>query len=390
MGVLYFKPSVALKDVGRDSNVFFSRDDEQSDITATVSPAAEGALRFGSRGFLTIKLGGAYVWYRRFHTLNHTNLTSGLKGNLNLRDLRFFAAADYLRHEERPSSELDQRARRTNVIQRVGAGYEYSPMTALDIIVKKERITYRDPDFVFQQCPVGCPTYTLTDFLSRTETTGNLRFTQKVMGRTRLVLDVQKRRYDFTTALPDRDASGERPVVGSMRDSGETRLLAGVELEPGAVLSGSLRAGTVDFRPKNVSDQRTRRGVWNAALNWRLGNRLALATVLDRGLQFSTFGGNLYYREDRRGAECVYHLNRLLGVEAGYDGYRLLYPTITQAPGFSGRRRDRIRILKGGLRFKLANRTTATLRVADRRRSSNIPDSEDRQVFVTTGVETTF
>jgi hypothetical protein len=99
----------------------------------------------------------------------------------------------------------------------------------------------------------------------------------------------------------------------------------------------------------------------------------------------------------------------LLGIEAGYEGYRLSYPAETLVPDpagggrppiFDGRRETDIRIRSSGLRFRLANRTTAVLKVAYRRRITNVPLSEpndvvifdptDRQTYLTTAVETTF
>lgn len=427
LGALSFRPSIALRDIGRDTNVFLSSADPLNAWTATLSPAVKGAVRFGTRGFVTMNLGGDYVWFspvsvsvtqtnsttgstttirQRRDDLSHTNLITAIKGNLVLRDLRLFASADYQRHEERPNNELDQRAKRTNLVQRAGVGYEYSPKTAVDFIVSRERVAYRDPDFQY-----GVPEpdrngngtldirrYTLDDLLTRNETTETLRLSQRIFGRTRLVLDAQAKRYNFLGTFPTRDVDGNLPLVGSVRDAAETRFSAGFEVDPGSVLSGSLRAGTIDFRPRlaPATDQNTTQAVWALNLNWRILSRVSLATGLDRELFFSTFSDNLYFRQDHLAVQCVYYLNRILGVEAGYDGYRLLYPTTSSVNGpsgtsiFQGRRRDEVRVLKGGLRFRVADRTFATLRVGTRRRTSNIPDSDDHQLLVTTGVETNF
>jgi hypothetical protein len=419
LGPIAFRPTIALRDVGKDSNVFLSRFNPISAWTATLIPMVDASMHFGNRGFITARVGPEFVWYspvsvelqdrdgtthHASQDLSHTNLISAIKGNLALRDLRFFASADYQRHEERPNNEIDQRAERTNLLQRGGVGYEYSPKTALDAIVSRERITYEDPDFRFT---VACPdndgdgtsdpcVYTIDDLLSRIERSITLRFSQRVLGRTRLIFDAQEKLYKFLADTPPPDVNGVPPLVGPYRDSSETRLMAGFELDEGGRIWGGLRAGTIDFQPERGPgrSQATTEPTWSGSLNWRLFRRFAFTTAVDRDLYFSTFSDNLYFRQDHAGLHCVYYLNRIVGVEVGYDGYRLVYPTATSffiGPfTFTERRRDEIDVYRGGFRFKLANRTVATVRLSSRARTSNIPGSEDNQLLFTTGVETIF
>src|SRR5262245_61201033 len=150
IGVFDYKPTFVLKNIGQDSNVFYDPDtgDPRSDFTATASPALDGLVGFGNRGFLTMHAQTDYVWYETYSNATHLDYQYGLRGNLNFRALRFFAAGGYDRVDERPSNELDARAQRTSHIQRGGAGYEVSPKTAVDLIFAKEKINYQDSDFV--------------------------------------------------------------------------------------------------------------------------------------------------------------------------------------------------------------------------------------------------
>lgn len=401
LGLLSYRPALTIKDFGRDSNVFLARKaDSRSDVTATLGPSLAGLARFGSRGFLTANLGLDYVWFRQFHALDHANISASVKGNLNLRKLRFFAAGEYQDRKERPISELDRSTQRTDILERAGAAWEYSTKTAVDAIVTNGRILYSDADFRYQ---AACDhdldgtnetcTYRLGDLLTRTETTATLRLSERVLGRTRLIFEAAARRYIFEGGLPTADASGTLPVVGSVRNSDDRRLSAGVEVEPGAALSGSLRLGQVDFRPHadRTRGQRTSEPIWNTSLSWRLGSRLAVSTSLDRDLTFSTFADNLYFRQEHAGLQCVYFLNRVIGLEAGDDEYALRYPTETPlGAGIYRRRRDDIRVLRAGVRYRIANRTTAALRIAARRRTSNIPGSEDSEVLTSFALETSF
>lgn len=407
---MQIKPLFSIKNIGRDSNVFLDADtrDPQSDVTATLSPSARGVLHFGSRGFLTFGGAADYIWYHRFGELTHLNYSATVRANLNLRSLRFFAAVDYQTKKERPNNEIDQRPVRTGDLERAGLGYEMSPRTAIDLIVGTEQIRYKDPDFVYRpygtrQRPPdrrcqrpdsngGCPSFTLQDLLGRREKLATLRVTHRVLGRTRLIVDAETRRHDFTSPVPQPDAHGRYPVVGSVRDADERRVLAGFEVERGGTLWGDLRAGITDLRPDVLTRQATRSMVGEAEITWRLGSRLLMTTGYDRDINFSIYGNNLHYNQDHEELQCIFFLNRVLGLEAGVERFRLVYPVVGKpaAPLFDERRQDEIRKISGGLRFRLANKTTAILKVQGRRRTSNIPGANDRQVVVTTGVETSF
>ena len=119
-------------------------------------------------------------------------------------------------------------------------------------------------------------------------------------------------------------------------------------------------------------------------------------TVLDRDLNFSVYGDNLYFQQQHAGVECLLFLNRYLGVESGYDAYKLDYPLVIGPRGerpvllFGDHRKDEIRKLSGGLRFRLTRKAALTVRVTRRNRTSNLPRADDRQTLLTTTVETTF
>jgi hypothetical protein len=398
LGFFTYKPNFALKNIGQDSNVFYDSDsgDARSDFTATASPAIDGMVTFGRRAFLTMHTQADYVWYETYSTATHLNLDFSLRGNLNFRNLRLFLSDGYQHVEERPSNELDHRSERVSRPKRFGVGYEVSTATAVDVIVARASVEYDDEDFIqYVSCPSKtpgvppdphCQQYRIGDLLSRTESSTTLRFTHRIFGRTRLVFDAAQLHHDFQSDVPPPDAHGNTPPVGSFHDARESRALAGFEVDRGGFLSGDLRFGITDFKPRVATELATQTMVGAATLNWRLGGRVALATAYDRDLYFSIYGSNLYFIQSHGEVECVFYLNRVLALDAGYGRYWLNYPRLgTEEP-----RSDEIRTPKGGLRFRIANRTVARLSVANWARSSNVPNNNTHQLLVTTGVETTF
>jgi len=396
LGFFTYKPAFALHDIGQDSNVFYDSDtgDARSDFTATVTPALDGLVTFGHRGFLTMHTNADFVWYETYANANHLNLDFSLRGNLIFRNLRLFAASGYQHADERPSNELDQRSKRTSRITRGGVGYEVSPATAIDVILSREGITYDDPDAIpLISCgkpgangEPRCSAYPLGDQLSRDETSATLRFTHRILGRTRIVLDAAELDHDFRSDVPPPDADGNLPPVGSFHDAKESRILGGFEVDRGGFLSGILRVGVTSFKPSVATELATRATVGSATLNWRVSGRIGLTTAYDRDLYFSVYGTNLYFIQSHGEVECLFYLNRVLALDGGYGRYWLDYPrTGPEEP-----RNDEIRTHKAGLRFKIANRTVATLSVANWVRSSNVPNNDSHQLLVTTGVETNF
>jgi hypothetical protein len=398
LGFLTYKPAFGLRNIGQDSNVFYDPDsgDPKSDFTATASPVLDGLITLGNRGFVTMHAKADYVWYETYSNVNHLDTGFSVRGNLNLRKLRLFLRTGYERAFERPSNETDQRAERISRPQRGGVGYELSPVTALDVIYARESIEYTDKDYVATtSCPShdpgdppvsGCHQYFLGDQLSRTESSTTLRVTHRVFGRTRLVLDAAEIHHDFQSDVPPPNANGDIPAVGSFHDARESRVLAGFEVDRGGFLSGLVRFGITDFEPKVATDLATRTSVGAATLNWRLGGRASLTTGYDRDLYFSIYGNNLYFIQSHGEVECLFYLNRVLALDGGYEQYWLDYPRT--GPGEP--RKDDIRVIKGGLRFRVANRTVWTVSVSDRVRTSTVPQNGNHQVLVTTGVETNF
>jgi len=255
LGFLTYRPAFSLHDIGQDTNVFYDSDtgDSKSDFTATLSPALDGLIAFGHRGFVTIHGQADYVWYETYANASHLNLDFSVRGNLNFRDLRFFASAGYRHSYDRPSNELDQRSQRTSRPQRAGIGYEISPATAVDAIVARESIDYQDKDFVpYIYCSAPAPgapatqrchNYLIGDLLSRTESSTTLRVTHRVFGRTRLVLDAAQVDHDFQSDVPPADAEGNIPPVGSFHDAKERRVLGGFEVDPGGSSPASCTSG---------------------------------------------------------------------------------------------------------------------------------------------------
>ena len=415
LGSFYVQPAVTIKNIGIDSNVYLTPVNPSRAYTATLGATGRGAIRFGSRAFVTLNAMGEYVWFSTpspapvqpagsgsLAELSHPNYGAGVKGNLNLRKLRLFAAEDYARYQERPTVEVNERPNIRHHIERGGVGYESSSRSAIDTIVTRETIDYSASSYTYYtSCLLDGTVYRsgpygIDDYFSRTETTGTLRFSQMITGRTRLILDGSLRSYDFATGLQPNNPCGGIPVVGAGRNAKETRVTTGVEILPGGTLVGSARIGLSDFRPEYIASQKTREPVGAIMLNWRLGSRISLLTAYDRDLYFSFVADNIYFMQDHAALQGVYYFNRLVGVEAGYDRYWLDYPTeeIVQqgnSPVTLVKRQADVKILGAGVRLRLADKTSVALRVSRRQRSSNIPGSlADNQVLFSTSVETTF
>ena len=82
-GPLGISPTIMLRDIGRDENVFNERDDPKSDFTFTLVPRAE--VVFKPRNLrLAYTAATEYVYYREYKSERATNLSSAVRADVTL------------------------------------------------------------------------------------------------------------------------------------------------------------------------------------------------------------------------------------------------------------------------------------------------------------------
>ena len=127
LGPVGINPSLALRDIGVDNNVFHDADDPKSDFTFTVTPRAD--VLFSPR---RLRLLGDGRGLRLLPDLRHrggTNHASEIKANVDLGRLQPYVSIAGTNTRARYNSEIDTRARHHDHTYAAGVGLNVASRT---------------------------------------------------------------------------------------------------------------------------------------------------------------------------------------------------------------------------------------------------------------------
>ena len=228
MGPVRFTPALELTSLGRDTNVFNEAEDPKSDTTAAIGPTVRfwmrpGALRVSGHA------GGQYLYFRQYDTQRAWNTTNDLKLELVMTRLTPFVSAEYVDTKDRVGYEIDSRSRRRDIAGTVGTALRLGGKTAIVASYRRYQGEY-DENETF----LGA---TLARELNRDEERTELQFRHALTPLTTFVL---------------RNELGRDRFAGSqLRDSDSLRVMPGFELQPAALISGTVFVGYRKFDAKN-------------------------------------------------------------------------------------------------------------------------------------------
>ena len=215
LGPLGVTPSIALTNLGIDSNVFNTFDDPKRDFTFTVSPGADLFFRAGP-SLLEVSSRADLVYFKQYSS--ERSLDGDFDGRWEIRWNRItpWVAAGYSSGRQRVGYEIDVRSRRE--IKDYAAGLETRIASKTRIAVSAQRTTYwYDADALFFDTR-------LQDVLNREAESIGLQYRQELTALTTLVVHGERRRDTFEFS-PERDSKSVRVVAGF--DFGERALVYG-------------------------------------------------------------------------------------------------------------------------------------------------------------------
>jgi hypothetical protein len=223
-GPIWFTPTLEIRNVGVDTNVFNDASEPKQDFVASFGPAVEMWTRFG-RSRLNLRSTLQYDYFRTyseeraFGTVNH--------GRYEVLLDRFtpFLEGSYDNTSRRASFEIDARARYETDSIVGGTDLRLSSRTALRFKGERGHVTY-DEGQTFDGS-------NLANALNREDTAFSGALREALTPLTTLVVTAEQRDYRF-------DFSHER-------DTDSFRIVPGFEFKPGALISGRASLGYVWF-----------------------------------------------------------------------------------------------------------------------------------------------
>lgn len=257
-------PTIALTNVGVDTNVFNANDASrpESDFTTTLTPGAEAWLRLG-RSVVTGSVKEDLVYYQRFASERSVNGHYDAGVLVPFNRLSLSGGANFLATRDRPGYEIDARSDRTEAGGH--AGFELRAFGKTFVSATLQRTTVR-----FDQAAefMGA---NLNHELSRVVTSADAVVRYQITPVTSLMLDVTRQTDRF--------------LYSGDRDSASSRVMGGVRFS--TRLSGSASAGYRVFTP-NASDVPAYRGLTaNADLSFATVGSTRLGVQVLRDVDYS-------------------------------------------------------------------------------------------------------
>lgn len=228
LGPLALKSTIALTNLGIDTNVFnlADADQPQSDFTMTFSPKTDAWFRMG-RTWITGTVGVDWVYYNKFASERAANSALRIGVDRTFNRLAVKANARQLNTRDRPGYEIDLRSRRIETQYDGEAAVRVLSKTSVGATAFRRRTDFDDSAF-FRDA-------SLAQQLDRTTSGTGFVVRHNWTPLTSVALDVTRER--------------ERFVVSEFRDSDSMRVIGNIAFQPLALINGSASVGIRQFDP---------------------------------------------------------------------------------------------------------------------------------------------
>lgn len=227
VGPFYVTPTLLLKELGVDSNVFNTSGEQVSDFTFTLAPAVDVFVPVARRALLHATAGTDLVWYAKYDSERSVDPRFGGRGEVYLRRITLFAGGEHVNSRQRMNYEIDVRSRHLRNEAVAGVNLRLTSKFSVEGAARRAATEF-DADAVFDG-----------HLLQRTlnqETTG-----YSVTARHRLT--------PLTTLAVRYQAMRDEFEFSPLRNSESYRVMPGVEFKPRALIKGTAYVGYRKFTP---------------------------------------------------------------------------------------------------------------------------------------------
>jgi hypothetical protein len=349
LGPLWLNPTLALTNLGMDTNVFNTAASNvpERDFTYTVTPQSDLYLRMG-RTWLMGNVKEDLVWYQKF--ADQRSVNGNYTGNwlVPLTRMTFNVGGNFVNTRERPGYEIDTRPRRTE--KAVNGAFELRALSKTYVGVRGER---RKIDYDSAAVFFGS---NLQFQLARTLTSESLTLRHRLTPLTNITFDVGKEQ--------------ERFAFSPIRDSNSTRFNGGVSFDKFAIINGSAQFGYRNFRPLSPDLPLYSGTTASVNLSYSALGATRLGVTALRDLQDSYDINQPYYLQSGINASIAQQIYGPLDVQGRIGAQRLAYLTrpgvVVQAPD----RVDHIQIYGVGVGYRLGRDLRFGVNVDEQKRQS--------------------
>jgi Putative beta-barrel porin 2 len=304
LGPFYLTPSLQLRELGVDSNVFNAAGDQKSDFTFTLTPKAQLWVPVARRALLAGTAATDLVWYSEYDSERSVDPQFTGRGELYLRRITLFAENAYLNTRQRPNFELDLRSRHLENDALAGVELAITPKFSVEGAARRFDTRY-DADDVFAGTH-------LQRTLNR-KTTG-----YRVTARHRAT--------PLTTVAVRYEDLQDRFEFSPGRDANSYSVMPGVEFKPRALVSGTAYVGYREFTPVRPAELPEFSGlVAQLGLSYTLLGSTTFGVSFRRDLTYSYEEAQPFFIDTSVGASIRRALGPRFDVLVSADRHRYEY-----------------------------------------------------------------
>jgi hypothetical protein len=270
-GPFGINPTLALRDVGRDENVFNERDNPRGDFTFTVIPRAE--IIFKPRALRLAYTGASeYVYYREFESERSTNYSSSVRADFTLDWFLPYVLASGTNTRQRLNLEVDERARHRERVYGAGFGIKAGTRLTFGAGFRTTRLRFEEGSFRGEELAQS-----FDSDIDVVEGSAGLQLTPFTL----VSLTVSTEQQRFTAAQE--------------RDSDSLRVTPTFSFSPEAVLNGTISLGYRRFTPSSRALPAYSGFVASATVGTTIMSRHRLEMTFARDLRYSYERTTPYY-----------------------------------------------------------------------------------------------
>ena len=265
LGPVYVAPTIRLKELGIDSNVFRQWENEKSDFTFTVTPQAELAFPVARLGLLKAEAGADLVYFAQFVSERSVDPRFFFRAEGYKRKLTVFVENSYENTRQRPNYEIDVRARHMDNSFSAGTSIGVVSKMSVEVAARRSSTRFAGDDFADSQY--------LKEQLDRDSNAFRVTtyFDHSVLTSFGVLTEYQTDRF----------------IESPVRDTNSFRVMPGVTLQPRALVSGAAWIGYRAFNPRSPELPSQSGLVSKLSLSYTLLGAAALGVTYDRDYQWS-------------------------------------------------------------------------------------------------------
>ena len=349
LGPLAFTPTISIKDVGLDTNVFNSSENPVQDFTATVSPQVDFWLRVGSAR-ISGRANVGYVFFLNYAGERSFNTQDEFRVEFPRTHIKPFVEASYLNTRERSGLDVDTRARRMERWLTAGVDLLFSPRLTVRPAGRRGHVAY-DQDAVSGGVP-------LRYVFDRDVTNLSVSARYKVTPLATLVVAADAENADFTFS-PD-------------RDSRTIRVMPGLELSPFAIVKGSAYVGVrrLDMLASGIPDYLG--PVGSAELRYTLRGSTGFSLNVNRDVFYSFEIEQPYYVLTDVTASVTRHVVGPWDVQGRIGHQQLAYRNVDTVPPLAPRT-DQVTFYGAGIGYRIGHTARLGVNLDSYHRRSPVP-----------------